>query len=201
MKPRILGINGIRTDGSSSTDKLLIKLTELGYPTVDVNYPRVNIFTARSRKRQHRNARILKNISKPGDVLVAHSYGCLLALRAMEQGARFKHVFFFAPAMNVDFTFPYHGMGKLSVIYNPTDNAIRAGMLLWNHDFGAMGREGYQGPPDNRIDSLKDLTSREGEHSDFFNDKNIGNWTEYIDLLIGGQHEIIDFSDSIINSY
>lgn len=182
--PRILGINGIRTDGSSSTDLILYELHALGHTAIDINYPRVSIFTARSRKRQLRNAQILKDASKEGDVVIAHSYGCLLTLRAMELGAKFSYAFFFAPAMNVDFTFPYHGMKNLYVIYNPTDKAIRWGSKLWNHDFGDMGRKGYKGAPDNRIESLVDILSRKGEHSDFFNRKNIHHWVKFINGII-----------------
>ena len=184
---KILGINGIRTDGKSSTDKMLNKLRDYGHKTVDVNYPKVNIFTARSRKRQLRNAQILVNKSSVDDVLIAHSYGCLLALRAMELGANFGHVFLFAPAMNVDFTFPYLGMTELSVIHNPSDKAIKYGQLLAWHDFGAMGRFGYKGPPDPRITNIEDYNGVMGKrnHSHYFHDKNISHWAEYINLSIG----------------
>jgi len=179
---RILTINGIRTDGSTNTDKLCSKLKHIGYDTVDVNFPKVNIFTARSRKRQLKNAQILVDNHKKGDVLIAHSYGCLLALRAMELGAEFSKVIFFAPAMNVDFTFPYHGMKELIVIHNPTDEAIRAGNWLWFHDFGKMGQVGYRGARDDRIRNLQDNSGEKGKrnHSHYFTDKNIGQWVKFI---------------------
>jgi len=188
MKPRILGINGIRTDGSTSTDRLLRQFDD--YATIDVNYPKVNIFTARSRSRQRRNATILNNISMPGDVLIAHSYGCLLALRAMEMGARFSHVFLFAPAMNVDFTFPFHGMENLTVIHNRSDRAIKWGSWLrFRHDFGKMGSEGYKGPPDIRISNMLDDTGEldKRNHSHYFSNQNIGTWAKFIDKTIKGQ--------------
>lgn len=179
---KILTINGIRTDGSTSTDRLGRKLSEQGYRTFDVNYPRVSIFTARSRKRQLKNAKILKDSSNDGDVLIAHSYGCLLALRAMELGAKFSHVFLFAPAMNVDFTFPYLGMTQLKVIHNPTDQAIKMGNWLWFHDFGKMGRLGYKGPPDPRITNILDKNGKKGarNHSHYFNKDNIDAWARFI---------------------
>ena len=183
MKPRILGINGIRTDGSSSTDKLLKRLQGVGFEIKDINYPRVNIFTARSRSRQKKNAQILVDEHITGDALIAHSYGCLLALRAMELGAKFRQVFLFAPAMNVDFTFPYLGMVKLRVIHNPTDKAVKMGeMLRFRHDFGAMGRFGYDGPPDTRVINIKDDSGDKGKrnHSHYFSDKNIDHWVKFI---------------------
>lgn len=148
---RILGVNGIRTDGRNNTDLLLNELKENGFDTVDVSYPEVNIFTARSRKRQFKNAQRIVDAYKPGDAVMAHSYGCLLTLRAMELGAKFSTVFFFGAAMNDDFSFPAEGMQRLHNFHNPNDVALTLGRLLWWHDFGAMGQTGYDGPPDQRI--------------------------------------------------
>lgn len=185
MKPRILGINGIRTDGSASTDLLLDEFAFCeGFITVDVNYPKVNIFTARSRSRQLRNARRLVERHDKGDILIAHSYGCLLALRAMELGAQFSHVFLFAPAMNRDFTFPYLGMTKLHVIHNKKDKAIKLGSLLAWHDFGKMGRLGYDGAPDPRIENILDTDKGGMNHSHYFSNQNIEKWVKYIKQAI-----------------
>ena len=185
---RVLGINGIRTDGASSTDKVIDMLTARGHKGIDVNYPKVNIFQSRSKRRQYANASILLNAHRQGDTLVAHSYGCLIALRAMELGARFGQVFFFAPAMNRDFVFPYHGMEKLTVIHNRTDQAISLGNLLWRHDFGKMGSHGYKGAPDSRISNLRDFGGSYGSrnHSHYFNDSNIVDWVNFVELKMRG---------------
>ena len=185
---RILGINGIRTDGSTSTDILLRNLRRRGHVCHDINYPKVNAFQARSRSRQRYNAGFLLDEHNHKDILIAHSYGCLLGLRAMEMGALFSHVFFFAPAMNRDFTFPHHGMDNLTVICNFTDQAIKWGARLWfGHDFGKMGSHGYDGPPDNRIENTMDNSGDEGErnHSHYFFEHNIDRWANYIEQKIG----------------
>lgn len=182
MKPRILGINGIRTDGSTSTDKMLKQFDD--YETIDVNFPKVWLWGARSRTRQMKNAKILLDHSRPGDVLIAHSYGGLLGLRAMELGAKFSYVFLFAPAMNRDFTFPYLGMTELHVIHNSNDNALRAGAWLAWHDFGEMGRYGYNGPPDPRIINREDVDKSDDVHSNYFSNENIGKWANYINKVI-----------------
>ena len=192
MKPRILGINGIRTDGSTSTDKMLKQFDN--HPTIDVNYPKVRLWGARSRSRQYRNARQLVNKHIPGDVLIAHSYGCLLALRAMELGAKFSHVFLFAPAMNRDFTFPYLGMTKLHVIHNANDKAVKAGALLAWHDVGEMGRFGYDGPPDPRITNIIDTDKGDSgkNHSHYFSNRNVGKWAKFVmkTIIADGSSEI-----------
>lgn len=189
---RILGINGIRTDGSNSTDLLLRDLADLGHETVDVNYPRVNIFTARWRSRQLRNAQHLVDAHKPGDAVVAHSYGCLLTLRAMELGASFGTVFFFSAAMNDDFSFPPEGMRRLFNIHRQDDRALTLGDLLLWHDFGAMGKTGYSGlPPDRRIRNIPAWTHTLRRdpfaHSDYFLPENRPAWARYVHYQLTGQ--------------
>lgn len=186
---RIAGINGIRDDGTASTDLVLKGLSDLAWETVDVNYPRVSAaaayFRGRSwhRSRQYTDARYLFMNTDDGDAVVAHSYGCLLTLRAMELGRRFSHVFFFGAAMNDNFTFPYEGMKSLDNIYNPNDKALGFGKLLIQHDFGPMGKTGYEGPPDRRISNY--IASPDDheffEHSNYFLDANRNQWVEFID--------------------
>lgn len=176
---KVICINGIRTDGSTSTKRFASRLREHGYNAIEIDYPEVSVFGARSRSRQKRNAQYLLDVVEDGDILVAHSYGCLVSLRSMEMGARYSHVFFYAPAMNRDFTFPHHGMEKLYVIHNPTDKAIKMGTWLrFRHDFGAMGSEGYGPlPEDDRIMNLPDDTGEDNKrnHSHYFNKDNLDN--------------------------
>lgn len=186
---RILTINGIRTNGSRTTDALGQWLSDCGHEVIDINYPRVNIFTARSRKRQYRNAQRIMDWHKPGDVIVAHSYGCLLALRAMELGAHFSDVFYFGAAMNDDFVFPAQGMEKLHNIHNPHDVALTLGDLLWWHDFGEMGKTGYAGAPDARVNNI--LEEHEPDEEDsmahsfyFYNLNQLQKWVNYINKEI-----------------
>ena len=99
----------------------------------------------------------------------------------MEMGAQFNNVFLFAPAMNRDFTFPYLGARRIFVIHNRKDKAIRMGKLLWWHDFGDMGRKGYDGPPDPRVFNVEDeKTNDDLNHSHYFNNHNIPEWTNFV---------------------
>ena len=41
---KILGINGIETDGSDNTDILLAELAKLGHDVVDANYRKTKLF-------------------------------------------------------------------------------------------------------------------------------------------------------------
>lgn len=182
---KVLGVNGIRTDGRGNTDALLADLGECGWTVQDVNYPRVWALTARSRRRQYDRARYLVEAHAPGDAVVAHSYGCLLTLRAMELGASFGAVFWFAPAMDADYVIPIGGARRVFVIHDPRDRAIALGSLLWWHDFGEMGRCGYRGPPDPRVVNVRaDIASEARDpwkHSHYFADPERGRWLTFVD--------------------
>lgn len=182
---RILGVNGIRSDGAASTDRLLAELRRLGHETVDINYPRVGFLSARWRWQQKLNAGYILDMHRPGDAVVAHSYGCLLALRAMELGALFSQVFYFGAALNDDFSFPFLGMKRLWNVHQADDRAVALGSLLLRHDFGPMGQTGYGGkPPDPRIVNVPATGHQVTEplrHSDYFLNGNLLRWAEFID--------------------
>ena len=142
---KIIGLNGIWSRGERSVALMLEDLVEQGFDTYHYQFPVVNPVTANWRHVQQRNAAGLAAIADPGDAVVAHSYGCLVTLRAMEQGAMFGPVFFFGAAMNDDFTFPVLGMEALVNTWNPFDTALGLGAWLPWHDFGDLGRTGYRG--------------------------------------------------------
>ena len=188
---KILGVNGILTDGSNSTDLMLRDLSDrCGYSTDDVPLPRVgffpNPFASRSRRLQREHARILMKHYVPGDAVVAHSRGALVVLRAMEMGAKFSFVFLFAPAMNADFIIPAWGCKRMWVIFNPDDRAVKSGALLWFHDFGKAGLCGLNSAEfeDGRITNVHDTVDNASErlnHSNAFLDANRREWVRFID--------------------
>jgi hypothetical protein len=182
---RVLGVHGIRNDGATNTDLMLADLARLGWSTVDVDYARVGVLTARWRAIQFRRARQVFAAARPGDAVVAHSYGCLLVLRAMELGMQFGSVFFFGAALNSDFTFPILGMRRLYNIHNPADRALGLGSMLVWHDFGDLGKAGYAGPPDPRIvdipASAADPQHEPLHHSCYFLAEARPAWVAFID--------------------
>jgi len=187
---RFLSINGIRSNGEGNIDRLYSELNKLGHSGVDISYPRVSAFGARSRTRQRKNAEIILEHHQPGDWVIAHSYGCLLTLRAMEMGARFGRVWFFGAAMNDDFTFPRHGMTHLYNYHNQYDVALTLGKMLWWHDFGAMGQSGYKGAPDPRIQNKPFIDSSPGRfslnHSHYFRSPNLVPLADHINKTARG---------------
>lgn len=180
---KVLGVNGIRTNGRASTDRLLAEVASRGWATRDVDYPRVNILTARSRARQRDRARYLLEAHTPGDAVLAHSYGALVTMRAMEMGAEFSIVFFFGAALDDDETFPFLGMQQLFNVHTPSDCALALGNLLVAHDFGEMGKSGYRGPSDPRVVNVPagDQPHEPLHHSDYFLPHNLPRWATFVD--------------------
>ncbi len=183
---KILGVNGIRTDGANSTDLILSRLKNLGCSVRDVKHPKVSLFDVpflRFDYLKRRDAGIIITCMEQGDNLIAHSYGCLRSLEAMERGAKFNTVFWFAPAMDADFEIPVGGCKRLFIIYNKYDKAIWWAKLLLLHDFGKMGRVGYQGPPDPRVVNVEDTSisdKKAWNHSHYFNEYHLDKWVQFV---------------------
>lgn len=148
---RFIGVNGIGSHGNKSTDLILQHLAARGKDTLDFDYPKLSYCAATCRKKQKTLGRLLAREAKRGDVVIAHSFGCLIALRAMECGAQFSSVIFLSAAMSSEFVFPVHGMERLLNIHNPADAALKIANLFKWGGMGDMGSLGYNGVPDSRI--------------------------------------------------
>lgn len=175
---KIIGVNGIHTWGEQNIDLMLRALDgkrSLDCPTYDFNYPRVWVWRAGCRREQFRIARLLLDQASDGDAVIAHSFGCLVTLRAMELGAKFSTVFFFSAALNQDFTIPHHGCRKLINIYNPADTALWLAKLIRWWDLGRMGSYGYAGPPDERVVNVQSFHNQSGtlNHSHYFREAHV----------------------------
>lgn len=174
---RVLGVNGIFTQGQGSTDLMLGQLTPLAYESVDVAIPVRDVYACRFDDVNAADAWRVLCKHKPGDVVVAHSRGALVVHYAMQTGlTNFSHVFLFAPAMESDVVWPA-GAEHIHVIHNPDDPALKAGTLLLNHPFGDLGLTGYDGPPDPRITNFE---WRYPGHSCYFLPVEIIRWARYI---------------------
>lgn len=170
--------HGAWSDGTDSTDRLASRLVDAGF---EVHNPEhddfATVLTASARAAEF--AAVLLEAHEPGDCAVGHSHGCLVILEAMRQGARYDTVVFLAAAVDADVTFPYHGCRRLVNVSNPFDLALAAGAWIPGHPFGRLGKIGYFGPPDERVEDVR-RASRAGRwnHSDpYFDDAGLA-WTE-----------------------
>lgn len=145
--PRVIGVNGIRTDGRDNVVRLLEALHDRGHRTRRFAYPTVwTPLGARIEGCRLKQSRRLARTLRDGDHVVAHSFGATLTWYAM---SRFRRqlgvVLFLGAALDADVSFPARGFRRLVNVHNPCDVALRLGALLWAHDFGAMGATGYAG--------------------------------------------------------
>ena len=169
-----VAVNGIRTTGESNIDRLTSELVKIGHNVVDLGLPVIGAFEARKRSVQMENGRLLRdaivsNYGRNARVnLITHSNGAPTGYRSMWfEGVRYDNVFLFNAAMRSDYAWPAEGFRKLYNIHNPHDKALkwgeRARWIMPNHIFGPLGRTGYDGPPDRRIESQSNAF-REGKN-------------------------------------
>ncbi|HYD35948.1 MAG TPA: hypothetical protein VD999_07860 [Vitreimonas sp.] len=147
-KPRIIGVNGILNfswSEDSFTDKVLGGLS-YEFDVYDVKYPLMTALLGYSSFAISRRAKALYNQSRPGDVVIAHSFGCLLVIEAMKMGAQYSQVFFFGAAAECDTALTDEGFGIIYNIHSRDDRALYMGNMLPLHKFGCLGKDGYTGP-------------------------------------------------------
>lgn len=185
--PKVLGVNGIHSHGINGTAAVLGQLVTLGHEVRDYRYPKRNALTVWPQANRWDDAEGLMTLAEPGDHLVCHSYGCLIALEAMAMGAEFGLVFMFNAAASSDRRpwWPLHPRAaeKVFVVYNPEDKALRWGARIPFHPFGKLGYKGYRGPHDRRVINLPQLIDDGGtNHNDSLHDEGRRDaWVKFID--------------------
>jgi hypothetical protein len=175
---RILGVNGIHNwswSDDSFTDRFLEAL-KYRHEVVDVRYPRMWALFAYSDRAIRRRAELILQCHKPGDVLIAHSFGCLASVYAMQLGARFSKVFFFAAAAEQDVEIP-EAFEVLYNVHSASDRALFFGAALPFHRFGNLGRFGYIGnnPKVLNEDALG------MDHGSYSEPRHVCQWVRYIE--------------------
>ena len=184
---KVVFIHGINTDGDDDifemADLLGSKRTDL--EIYKFRYGPIGVNEARDLKfLQETSFRLIEEIGD-GAILIAHSNGCRIAIEAMRLGMDAKMVILFAPAVEEWLALPGKGRGcqSMIVVHNPRDRAILAGEYLLYHPFGAMGRDGYQGPSDKRIKNFEALplnTPGKFKHSGYFTGDDLVIWTDRV---------------------
>lgn len=153
---RIVGVNGILSHGEHNIDPLLDELARRGLAVRDVHLPFRTWVSARWNG--CRDGQIVAQQSRDGDVIVAHSFGCLRAWNA-HQVRDYKAIVCIAPAMSD--RAQWRDPSIVHCFYSRKDLAIKIGALLLFHPFGAAGTKGFR---------QKGVTNREFEagHNDYF---------------------------------
>lgn len=173
---RIVGVNGIRTHGARNIDQLLRALADLGFEIVDVTLPKRHAWGARFHGELE--GQIVAQASADGDIVVAHSYGCLRAWYAHIH-RNYAAVVCIAPAMDDDAV--WRDPERVHCFYSPDDWAVRVGSWLLFHPFGPAGNRGFSqgGVRNHRIDGAG--------HNDFFVGELVQAIADYVARLALGE--------------
>lgn len=158
---RLIPLNGIFTDGRGNVDKLAKMLSvEYQIPIRQPDYKTVNPLTARWAA--YWIARGIAGFIEPDDVLICHSFGCIIGGVLMEL-AEVKACYMIAPAASRDWQFDkVKGNPVITAFYSPDDYVVRLGSWLpFFHPFGRAGIEGYSYPG---VVNIK----MQSDHNDFF---------------------------------
>lgn len=191
MNKRIILVHGIRTHGDDSIDRLDARLTELGHTVDQYEYPKRRAIQVYLPSVRRHDAAALVSFMRPGDHVIAHSYGGLIWQEAIKLGAKWSKCFLFSPAATSDKfkaygqkkgAYPRSSFDELHVVYNPEDKALEWGALMPFHPFGKLGYRGYAGPQDDRIRNVRGFATGHGRnHSHYFQGDRLDKWVSYID--------------------
>ena len=135
---RIVLVHGIRSDGTNNVDVVGDELRRLGHVVVDVQTPVRHTWSARWSAKK--DARQVAAASREGDILVAHSYGNLIAWHAHKM-QNYEAVFCIAAAMSKNAIWRHPK--RVFCYHSNTDGALKLGAALLWHPFGRAGLDGF----------------------------------------------------------
>lgn len=176
---RVHLVHGIATNGDGRIAKLRPALESAGFEVVVHSYGwtwLLSMFTLR-RRNQEIAADLAQRLSD-GDIIVGHSNGCVIAHRAAGlctgvDGPRQLGLIYINSALP-SYARPPSSVERCHVFYAPSDGAVwwaRWARKLWPLSWfretlwGAMGRVGYRGVEDDRIEQT-DLDEAIGDAVD-----------------------------------
>lgn len=170
-------------DGGKDTVVRLTPYLELGgHKTKAHDYGWVDMFRLRCRN-DEAVQRIAPHV-RPGDILVGHSNGCLVAWRLIQEGVRPGAVVCIQPALRRDTPWPEDL--PVLCLYNERDWVVILGRA-WSrfvsvvnpfrnrHGWGAAGRHGFDQESVTNLDTLKGPTPAE-KHSGIFRKPALQYW-------------------------
>jgi len=175
---RILGVNGIHNwswSDSSFTDHFFDALSD-ECVVVDIKYERMTAFLAYFSYFRKRVAKKILKEAKETDCIVAHSFGCLATIEAINMGLKVDKIFFFGAAAEREAEFSDDGFNRLYNIHSESDTALGLGKKLPWHKFGTMGKDGYIGTSPKVVNVAVDGLG----HNDYVTPKNLCIWTKFI---------------------
>lgn len=157
---RVILINGILTHGEGNVDVLGARLAARGYQVEDTWHEKVNPITARWRGISI--ARSKANWIEDGDIIVAHSFGCVITRHLLHMvDVDVAGAYLIAPADGERKSWEDAQVRTVFCYHSPEDWTVRLGSWLWFHVFGSAGLNGYE---DERVVNVE----MESDHNDYF---------------------------------
>lgn len=174
---KIVGVNGIATHGERNIDLLLRRLRILGHDVKDVRLPKRHWFSARWGGCP--DGQLIASESADGDIIVAHSFGCLRAWNA-HLVRDYRAIVCIAPAMEPDAKWKHPA--RVHCWHSAGDWAVRIGAWLRFHPFGAAGNVGFEQPGvvNIRLDGVG--------HGDYFKGDRLERLVKYVSDLATERH-------------
>jgi hypothetical protein len=142
-------VHGIHVEERGGSPRLLTPyLVEAGFDVRVRSYGKLKWWQARWTN--EKLAACFADSVAPGDVLVTHSNGVAIANLICDMGVPVGGVVCIQGALDADRAWAPQ-VPWVEVIANREDGVLTASTLLFGHMWGALGRDGYDGPPDQRI--------------------------------------------------
>lgn len=138
---KIVLVNGINTNGEGNVDLLGEELRRRGLEVVDVALPVRHSVSARWGGCP--DGLLVAQAAVDGDVLVAHSFGCVRAHYA-HRVRDLKAIVCVAPAMSPHAR--WRDPARVTCYHSSRDLAVRLGARLLCHPFGPAGVAGFSQP-------------------------------------------------------
>ncbi len=170
--PRVILLHGfnVRDEGERTVGKLAPYFAAAGFAVKRPRYGWLGLLGVRALNGKF--ARLIADLSEPGDILVGHSNGCAIGAEAADLGAQFSQLVLINPALDSDRAFPVSEyLRAIHVWHSPSDSPVWAAKFLPWHSWGDMGAVGYNGRTDIRVRNYNKESGYQvssSEHSDVF---------------------------------
>lgn len=184
FRPFVVGVHGLFSQGTDSTDLFLTKMADRGYDTEEFDWgPRPAIWASLFCGLYAR--RLVRALEGRDRVhVVAHSFGPRIVLEAMKRGRKFGHCYFFNAALPSAIEFPEGMYESITVIANRHDNVLRNGKLFFRLlGFGKLGQNGYLGNSPRVSTHFDNSGGVPGAHNHAFT-RMLGKWADHFDRTL-----------------
>lgn len=183
---RVISIHGyLSPNGKGQTDRFRPFWESFGYEWVEFDYGFVTLLGVAFGNQKR--AEKLAAITRPGDVVFAHSNGFAIAALASQMGAPFSQIVGISPASPRD-VFIGQQVKRIHIWHSKADFPLMIARFLKVIGWGDLGRVGYDGKPDPRfINYPKDTYAVPSHtHLDIFTEPRL---SYFAPLIIGHVEE------------